>query len=218
MPLRFTEPRTVIRDFGPTWVWREDLVEIVSVMRQVAPDLTLRADNYSLDEVNDLDGLTARLVSTFAATSGDSRIRLVLSPEEASISADDPDLPTRGMLEEVHRIATRHQRVKHRERGLVWGLGASAAVVVLSVATLPLWGDFRIAGLVALMILAKAIMVASGLIFGGKPRRLAVVHVQTRTDDPLWINRNRDALVTNAIVSAVFLLVGIVLGKITESC
>jgi hypothetical protein len=31
----------VIREFGPIWVWREDLVEIISVMRQVAPDLTL---------------------------------------------------------------------------------------------------------------------------------------------------------------------------------
>ncbi len=217
MPLRPTEPRTVIREFGPIWVWREDLVEIISVMRKVAPDLTLRADNYALDEVNDLDGLSQKTVSTFNATSADSKIRLTLAAKEASISADDPDLPTRGMLEEVHRVATAHRRVKRRELGLTWGLGAGLAILILGIATAPLWGKLRPTGPLAVMYFAFFVMLTTALLFGRRPRRLAVVHVQTRAEDPLWISRNRDALVTNAIVSAVFLAVGFVLGKLTGS-
>lgn len=207
MPLRPTEPRTVVREFGPVWVWREDLEEIISVMRQVAPDLVLQADAYNLDEIDDLRALDEQTVNSFKATSRDSRIRLTLGAKEASISADDPDLTTRGMLEEVHRIATRHNRPKYRERFFFAVEFCGFAGFFAAIPGIP--------SAVAVVLLTISIIVVGLGVWGllsMPPRHRAVIYTRTRTEAPLWLVRNRDALVTNAIVSAVFLVVGILIG------
>jgi len=214
MPLRPTEPLTVVREFGAVWLWREDLAEIISVMRQASPDLILQADSYTLDEIDDLDGLTEPLIRSFKATSADSRIRLTLGPRAASVSADDPDLPTRGMLEEVHRIATRHSRARYRRM---------TEGIVLAVAWLGLltWagilGDDQGAALPVPFSIYAALTIFGtiiGLSVIEPPRRLAIISAKTRHEAPLWLSRNKDALITNAIVSAVFLVIGVLIGYI----
>jgi hypothetical protein len=46
-----------------------------------------------------------------------------------------------------------------------------------------------------------------------QPACLAILYTRTRAEAPTWIQRLRDALITNAIVSAVFLVLGILIGK-----
>ena len=46
------------------------------------------------------------------------------------------------------------------------------------------------------------------------PKSSAIVHTRTHEQAPPWAKRNKDALVTNAIVSSVFLILGIVIGYV----
>lgn len=48
-----------------------------------------------------------------------------------------------------------------------------------------------------------------------RPRCMAIIYTRTHAEAPTWIQRNRDALITNVIVSAIFLLVGILVGAAT---
>jgi hypothetical protein len=208
MSLRRTEPRTVVREFGPVWLWRDDIAKIVETMREVSPELTLQSDAFMLDEVDDLRDLEENSIDTFRATSVDSRIRLSLGPKEAFISADEPDLATRGMLEEVYKIAKSQDRPGFRKKAFIagasfWFLGFMALLLKYGHGQSYALSFFAFAGILGLPIWFQ---------IQSSPRRKAILGSRTRTEAPLWLTRNRDALVTNAIISAAFLIIGILIG------
>lgn len=109
MALKRERPLADERVLGRVRLWRDDLYEIVKVMREVAPDLTLHADDYTLDDVDDLADAPETYVRRFVAESQGKGIRLDLA-DVSVIAANDPDLKTRGMMEEVQRL-TRRRRV-----------------------------------------------------------------------------------------------------------
>jgi hypothetical protein len=47
-----------------------------------------------------------------------------------------------------------------------------------------------------------------------RPLRESVLYTRTQAEAPTWLQRNRDGLLTNAIVSAVFLVIGIIIGQV----
>lgn len=223
MALRRTEPHTVARELGYIRLWRDDLAEIVFVMRQVAPDLTLSTDTYDLDSVDDLAKIGEESIAKFVATSADSRIHFEVGPRRSYIFAVDSDLLTRGMLDEVQRIARR------RPRRLVetWNkpaLRISSGLILLAVA-IPLAIGFeragvftgsgdRLPGWLAWSVVAATAAAAAAGAASGRSQRADLAKISTRlyVEKPPWLVRNRDALVTNAIVSFVFLIIGIVVG------
>jgi hypothetical protein len=220
MPLRRTQPNTVHRDFGSIRLWRDDLAEIVSIMREGTPSLSLQADAYSLDDIDDLTDLEGNRITAFRAASPEERILLNLGADSAFISADDPDLPTRTLLEEVYRIATRRRRwlpPKYPVRIISATICvAGLAVLGLSSGILdhaPSW-IFWAAAISSLVALPAGLM--AELIGDSRPK--AIISSSTHAEEPPWLERNRDALVTNAIVSLVFLLIGFVVGAVADNC
>jgi hypothetical protein len=209
MPLRPSEPRTVTREFGPVRLWRDDLAEIVAVMRQVSPELTLETDAYTLDDVDELIDVKEMQVSAFRATSSDGRVRLILGRKDASISADDPDLLTRGMLGEIQRLADRRSRQRLRHKVFWWSFALSGFAAFV-------WSCSLGGGRATSSLVVYLAVLGGGLgiwiHFLDSPRQRAIIKTRTRAEAPPWLIRNRDALVTNAVVSAVFLVIGIVIG------
>lgn len=176
-------------------------------MRQVNNDLLLQVDSYRFDNIDDLDGIDASKADQLTVTSRDSRIRLEVGAQAASISADDPDLPTRGMMEEVHRLATRHGREKSWER-----LRAAINVILLIFAIAMVFVGYTVPGQWPWITSAAAVTLFTFSSLIVRPRKKALVSLKTKSEDPVWLTRNKDALVTNAIVSFVFLIIGIVVG------
>jgi hypothetical protein len=87
------------------------------------------------------------------------------------------------------------------------------SMINLSYAALALVAAALPAGIVkAILFLAILFSLPASVAVYFMPRRLAVISSRTRADSPPWLERDRDALVTNAIVSAAFLLIGILIG------
>jgi hypothetical protein len=211
MAIQRTHPRVVVRRFGPVRIWRDELSEIVAIIQQVHPVSVLEVDEYTCDQVDDLAELEKLRVARFALTSEDGLVSLLLDEDAAHISAVEPDLTTMGMLGEVERIATRHSRSRlfsllRLPLMVTTTIFASVTFVVygLVLGPLPNWLLIVLAGLVAGPLASSA---------GGGSLAQAILYTRTKAEAPTWLSRNRDALITNVIVSAAFLVIGIVIGQ-----
>jgi hypothetical protein len=209
-----THKRVVTRNFGPVRFWRDGLNEIVDVIQQVHPVKNLEVDGYRCDRVDDLADLEELRINRFALKSDDEAVTLILDRDTAQISAVEPDLATRGMLSEVERISMRHERVPARQ--MLLGLLPLAALLGV-VLGLDAFEIFPQGWFGALLGVLTAVVVMLGLPYltrrWFRPRCMAILYTRTSTEAPTWLQRNRDALITNAIVSAVFLVIGILIGQ-----
>jgi hypothetical protein len=186
---------------------------MVDVIGQVHPVSTMEADEYVCDRVDDLADLERPRIERFALVSDDGLVTLVLDRDSAEISAVEPDLATQGMLGEVERIASKHARVTVRPLilPLLPVLAVFALAEFLQRKGSPDLIQWIIVGVFAAIFIATTPMWTRHWV---RPLRESVLYTGTQAEAPTWLQRNRDGLLTNAIVSAVFLVIGIIIGQV----
>ncbi|MFI6762458.1 hypothetical protein ACIBF5_25315 [Micromonospora sp. NPDC050417] len=126
---------------------------------------------------------------------------------------EDPDLPARGLIAELQRIA------KRRKRGVI-ALRSGRQKAAYLVTTLLL----AVSGFVALSsdLTANDSPDIPGIVTGAAigvalfpvvfPRFGAIMYSRSRAELPTWLSRNKDGLGANVIVSAIFLILGVLIG------
>ncbi|HYN96089.1 MAG TPA: hypothetical protein VES42_19765 [Pilimelia sp.] len=110
MALRKTTVDTLVHDYGRIRVYRDDLAEMVKVLRDVASNCHLRADDYELDDVDDLSQLADKGITRvvdFVFSADGNRVGLSVNKRRALLAVREPDLIWRGAAAEVERIAKR---------------------------------------------------------------------------------------------------------------
>jgi hypothetical protein len=208
MALRPTHPPSTRHNFGYCQLWRDDLADIVEAMRHVAPDLVLETDNYAFDDVGDLVGLRKRTINSFTAESRKLRILLHLSKDESFIYAEDPDPSTRNMILAVSHITQRHRRwVSFRAiraaPPILMFLSLTAGSAMLVAEGLQPTGSDN--GFAPLLFACTAASIMFFAAVKQACRRAAVLATSVYKTELPWLVRNRDSLVANALVSAVFM-------------
>jgi hypothetical protein len=197
-------------------LWRDDLANIVAVVREVHPVDELQADSYRFDSVDDLAQLDELRIDEFRLTTNDGKVRLVLGETSAELVTEDPDLATYGMVGAIVAICKKNRRPS-RGALLIAGTAAGFVLILLGVLLAPhSTGRGSLSPLVWAgvgLLCALFLMSLWGFEQGWFDRN-ALVHTRTRAEAPPWLSRNKDALVTNVVVSAIFFGLGFIIAKI----
>jgi hypothetical protein len=212
---RLIDPVVLKKGLRRARLWRDDLRQIAELIREVDPQCRIRTDRYELDEIDDLSGVEEARIATLRIRGSAGKVDLYLGKLISYISVEEPDHITRGMVAGVEDIVNRQRihliRTRSETTYIITQLSgciASAAGLVLISFVLPDGSDFTdwqfdvSVGLILVGLLTFILVRPPGMI----------IYTRTRAEQPPWLKRNWDALVTNAIVSLVFLAIGIILG------
>jgi hypothetical protein len=166
---------TVHREYlGFVRLWRDDLAEMVAVIAESSngqPVEIQLGDEYTVDEIEDLVDYPDQRVEQVTVVAAAGRVRLTLTPVEASISVVEPNLTDRGMVGEVLRIALRRR---------AWSLFIRSAL-----------SSGKVGRPVLMDILSDK---------GSIERSGAIIFTQTKQEaPPFWLRKRDDILI--AIVS-----------------
>lgn len=212
MPLRPIHPPSTRRSLGLIQVWRDDLAEIVEVMRRVAPDLHLEIDNYELDDVDDLAELEEETINSFTATSRRSRIQLRLSRDGAFIDAEDPDMDIRHMIHAVVHLSQRRRRwVSYQPIRAAPAISMFLSLIAVAVTLTTEY--LQTAGVWTFLIACMVLSATSFAAVKYSCSRTAVMSTRLFSAKAPWLVRNRDNLVANLLVATASLLIGFVVPK-----
>ncbi|MCA2213825.1 hypothetical protein [Jidongwangia harbinensis] len=213
-PIHPTEDR---QDYRGAELWLEDLEEIVALFLEIDANAEIRTDRYEIDQVSDLRGVDESSIEKLVLTSKDGRSRLFFGSAMAFVAIESPTRDTRAVLGEIERVVEKRKTGVIRFRTFrsyvlttVSILSALLAFFIVSSDE----GSYTQSRVVGLIIAAVAgIALAPLHKFLLRPPGM-VMHARSRTEHPPWLERNKDALVTNSIVSAGFLVLGVVLGQL----
>lgn len=230
------------RPLGHVRLWLDDLQVIVNSLREASPSVEIIVnDDYLIDDVVDLRQLPSPVVMSFVVRTKDSvddvssSMTLELSRKRASLTLINPDNEALGIATNIERRAQSSQRRVYRQRQAI--AASISSVILLGLALLlepfarPAMSSasatltesyialaWRMAGAggylcifwAAVEFIRQSLAAKSGV--NSFSKSSAVVFARTKSEAPPWLQRNRDALVTNALVSAFFLIVGIIVG------
>ncbi|WP_157641274.1 hypothetical protein [Longispora albida] len=213
MSLKRVVPSIAHRKYDYAKLWQDDLGHIVADLRDLGSPLVLRADDYELDDVSDLDSLPQLRLESFTVRSVDGRVRLELSRSEAWIEISEPDTLAYGVLARIGGTFTA------RSRNLPWlGLGCLALIwLIASVILLYALDDGRGIGAAtgfALFVAPVGVLFLIGLAFerGTWIIRRTILVTRRRADAPGFLERNRDSLWITIVSSFASLIIGGMLG------
>lgn len=170
----------------------------------------MQADSYRFDSVDELARVDELRIDEFTLVTNDQKVRLRLSASAAELVAEEPDLTTHGMVGAIVAICKKNRRLSHRPF-LFAGVFGGLLMLLLGAAFLD---ESPPRALTAVPFVGLGLMLASfGLSFR-PPQRMALLSTRTHDEAPTWLSRNKDGLVTNVVVSAIFFALGVVVGKL----
>jgi hypothetical protein len=225
MSLRRLEPDIEQYELGSLRLWRDDLVRIVRLIRQLNGAVNVEADNYEVGDVEeDLPEISKQLdyfsVTVTKVDEGAAQRRLLglqVSRNHCSIEAADPDFTTRGIISEIQSLAKENRRLPlwltafiGSRSGLVLGISALFALALATGVT-QFQGRHHFPTLVFIFVL---IMSSIGLLFSagllvGLVRSNTILFTGTRAQAPTWWQEHRGDVAIHVVVGAAFFLLGL---------
>ncbi|MEV8504458.1 hypothetical protein AB0368_06450 [Actinoplanes sp. NPDC051475] len=220
MPLKRIRSDVERRLLDHSRLWLDDLQQIVRIVREAAApnDVKILIDGeYEADEVSDLTAYPKSRVRAVLISADEAGVEIILSDREAALTMHDPNLTLRGMATEIQRITSKRRRWLNQPRAywqlptLALGLlAAMVAVAGLQEVTGPHSTPSAREIMVALISAGVAVGAFLLALLPGRGRSSA--YVMTRPRKASYLLRNADNLTSNVIVSAIFLILGIVIG------
>lgn len=201
-------------------LWRDDLEELEGIMREAYPETGVRTDQYELDRIADLAQAKERRINAVSFTV-EKKVHLLIRRSGGTLAILEPTLADRGLAADLENVTDRCRKFggllspKPRLGRWILYLISIAALAILPFWPTVFWPSFVEESKLDLPPETGWAVIPLLLLFGYLGFRSAtnVIQTRSRTEAPPWIRRNFDALLTNAIVSAVFLFVGIWLGR-----
>jgi hypothetical protein len=216
--IRSLRPTILARNLGPMRLWVDDLAEITDLIADVAPIFHIRTDKYQVTSVDELTGVKEKTIRRFVVAAGGDRIQLEFSPYGAAVAVRDPDLKARGLVTEIEKIAKRTKRgflpLRTRKQRLAYLYAYIAFWTLPGFWIIPqaVRGGLPAVPKDWITQAALGVLGSAAIAYFTMPRIGAVMYTRTRAQMPTWWTRNRDGITTNVIVSAAFLVIGIVIG------
>ena len=195
MVLRRVVPEVITLDLGYLRMWRDDLGRMVSVLEQISKQqITMTADDYELDRIQDLAELAEQKVHSirnFSFTGGQAdEVKLQLGENASLLQIIGDDLAAKGAAQEIYEIALNCRRVVVPD--------FSSSFIGSLLAVTPVVGG-----------IAHAAIKSSG---SRRPNRHVILDTRTRDEAPsFWREKKRDVWIT-AVSNVVALLLGGVIG------
>jgi hypothetical protein len=212
------EPTVERRSLGTLRLWSDDLARIVDIVRDNSTSMVIECDGYAIDGVEDLDDWDDLRVWDFFVNTADGRIEVYLDEDEAIVEVREAGYDDKGMIAEIEAVAAFCRRGFLKRDPTAKVLAFSLTLGALGVATMVVnrivtgnWHAFGGGPWWISLAFVPITMLATWAVVR-EPRPGAVMYSRTREEAPLWLTRNRDALTTNAVVSFVFLVLGIGIG------
>lgn len=218
---RLEDEGPVLYELGHVRLWRDDLSELISIIAEVDSNISMTIPGYHIDHVDDLEQYREDRIESFDLLALDSGLQLQFRGDRAALVVSTPNITLRGVAAEIVRVA------ETKRRGGRKSLFVSAAAFASCLTVAGLLGYVThanndnhwqsgevlsvVVSLLGVVLFYPAIL---GVLWSRRSRSSAIMYSRLRREAPPWISRNKDALVTNAIVSVIFLVVGILIGTI----
>jgi hypothetical protein len=213
--------------FGIVRVYLDDIQEIFSILKEVAGDVRIQADDFVATEPQDLLDISSETINELTIVATQPNVTVTLSGSTATLEATDADMATLGAVKRIE------ERMRHRRRPLkrlVWNkdqppvvvglaLALSIAACVFAIAALasptapnPQFGansdtptEIGVEWVIGIWVLTLLAIVFSVVLTA---RRQAIVIPRSQKDAPPFWERNKDEIA----ISAIFTFIGGVLG------
>jgi hypothetical protein len=225
VPLKRRGPLIERINFGIVRVYLDDIQEIFSILKEVADEVRIQADDFVATEPQDLLDMPSDSINELTIVATQPSVTVTLSGEAATLEATDADNSTLGALKPIEeRMGQRRRPLKrllwNKDQinppvlvGLTIGLGILAVVLaVFAVTSLasenpPPPDSTTISWEVAIGIwVVAALAIAISVILTA--RRQAIIIPRYQKDAPPFLERNRDEIA----ISAIFTVIGGALG------
>jgi hypothetical protein len=227
VPLKRRGPLVERISFGFVRVYLDDIQEIFSILKEVAADVRIQADDFVATEAQDLLDISSDTIDelTIVATQPSVTVTLSGSTATATLEATDADMATLGA---VKRIEERMRHCRRPLKKLLWNkdqppalvglaIGLGILSLVFAIAALanpapenPPPPDTTTIGIGWIIGLWAATLLTIALSVALTARRQAIVIPRPQKDAPPFWERNRDDIAINAIFTFIGGVLGIV--------
>jgi hypothetical protein len=223
MPLKRRGPLVERISFGIVRVYLDDIQETFSILKEVAGDVRIQADDFVAIEPQDLLDISSDTINELTIVATQPNVTVTLSGNTATLEATDADMTTLGATK---RIEERMRQRRRPLKRLLWSTENTPALLgltaVLSIASFVFGvlllapapanpppdtttiGREWIIGTWAATLLTIALSVIL------TARRQAIVVPRPQKDAPPFWERNRDEIAINAIFTFIGGVLGIV--------
>jgi hypothetical protein len=234
VPLKRRGPLVERIDFGIVRIYLDDIQEIFSILKEIAHEVRIQADDFVATEPEDLLDISSKTIDQLTIVATQPNATVTLSANSATVEATDADNNTLGALKRIEELMRgrrrRFKRFVWASSGYGWsaaGWGAFAAVLSAVVAAVALFisatsssssstspssssqnePTFSLGGgwLVGIgIVFTLAIVISPAMI----ARRQAIVIPRLQKEAPPFWERNKDVIA----ITAIFTVIGAVLG------
>lgn len=223
VPLKRRGPLVERISFGIVRVYLDDIQEIFSILKEVADEVRIQADDFVATEPQDLLDISSDTINELTIVATQPNVTVTLSGETATLEATDADTMTLGATKRIEERMRQRRRplkkvlwTKEKTPALV-GLAIILGLIALALAVFAVMSlasenppppdSTTISWEVAIGIwVAAALVIAISVILTA--RRQAMIIPRYQKDAPPFWERNRDEIAINAI----FTVIGGVLG------
>jgi hypothetical protein len=117
VPLKRRGPLVERISFGIVRVYLDDIQEIFSILKEVADDVRIQADDFVATEPQDLLDISSKTINELTIVATQPSVTVTLSGKTATLEATDADMATLGA---VKRIEERMRHRRRRLKRLIW--------------------------------------------------------------------------------------------------
>jgi hypothetical protein len=229
VPLKRRGPLVERISFGIVRVYLDDIQEIFSILKEVAGDVRIQADDFVATEPQDLLDISSKTIDELTIVATQQNVTVTLSGQTATIEVTDADTMTLGAVKRIEELMRRRRR---RLKRFVFGepfLGLMAAITAMITALIGLGAAIdtvtsssqRTSGPPVswqwLIGLGWVLAVVSVLAVTMGARRQAIVIPRPQKDAPPFWERNRDEIAINAFFTVIGAVLGIVSTLLVQS-
>jgi hypothetical protein len=222
VPLKRRGPLVERISFGIVRVYLDDIQEIFSILKEVADEVRIQADDFVATEPQDLLDISSKTINELTIVATQPSVTVTLSGKTATLEATDADMTALGA---VKRIEERMRHRRRRLKRLIWNTEQPPGLVIIPFAlgilslvlaltalentdpnspppnTITFDNEWVIGTwALTLWVIPLAVIMTA--------RRQATVIPLPQKDAPPFLERNRDEIAINAI----FTVFGVVLG------
>jgi hypothetical protein len=224
VPLKRRGPLVKRISFGIVRVYLDDIQEIFSILKEIADDVRIQADDFVATEPQDLLDWSSDTINELTIVATQPSVTVILSGKTATLEATDADTMTLGAVKRIEeRMGQRRRPLKRllwntdqppALVGLAIGLGLAAfviSIVALADSSPTEVGVALVVGIWAAALLTIALSVIM------TARRQAIVIPRAQKEAPPFWERNQDQIAINAIFTVIGAGLGIAATLLVQS-
>jgi hypothetical protein len=224
MTVNRIKSRVEALDLGDVRLYREDLEDIATAIGELGPLEVVCDQTFTATGPEDFASLPENPRSLrFLASREGRALEVALAPASNRVTVTNPDTLCHGIASRVRDVC--HRPGRHRpslrlRRNVLLVLAAIGCIVNAGFVTLSLLGGVKLGLLTNAVSVTAAAPPIAGSIYMWRLNRTD--HLRTylinayRRDRPSFWRRTKDDWAVETVVGAIFLVVGFVLGKISE--